>query len=58
MPALLDNSLAFCGSVSKVVLKAVEKTILWLEIHRTSKKRPLVENQELDFMKKVFPIGA
>ena len=58
MPALLGNSLAFCGSISKVVLKAVEKTILWLEIYRTSKKRPLIEKQELDYMKKVFPIGV
>ena len=48
MPALLDNSLAFCSSISKVVLKAVEKAILWLEIHRASKKRTLVENQEFD----------
>ena len=42
-PALLNNSHVFCSSISKVVLKAVENTILLLEIHRTSKKLPLVE---------------
>ena len=56
-----DNSLVICDSISKFTLKAVEKTILWLEIHRTSKKRPKYAlqisevNRACDFTKSNTP---
>ena len=40
------------GSISKVVFKAVKKTILWLQIHRLLKNHLIVETTPLQFKRR------